>query len=151
VFFVSVASKRLRVYVSPLVATYTPQFVSVVSKGLRSLHNCRSGTAFLAMGWGCGCFAGVRISRRKSGGKPPHSKVSAAAASGANCGENCGGGICDPGMKKSGRATAAIGKSPRSYPESTVPDDTQRVKNFWVVGIFAEAQHSLPLQNDSYC
>src|SRR5260370_9396963 len=48
-FFVSVASKRLRRYVSPLLATHTPQLVSVASKGLRGLHNYRSGAAFLAM------------------------------------------------------------------------------------------------------
>jgi hypothetical protein len=59
-FFVSVASKELRRCVSSLVATHTPQVVSVASKGLRGLHNYRSGGAFLAMTWaedtllGCG-------------------------------------------------------------------------------------------------
>src|SRR6266571_897588 len=47
--FVSVASKELRRCVSPLDATHTPQLVSVASKGLRCLHNYRSGAAFLAM------------------------------------------------------------------------------------------------------
>ncbi len=71
-FFVSVASKRLRVYVSPLVATHTPQLVSVASKGLGGLHNCRSGAAFLAMSWaadallGCGFDDGKAAASRRT-------------------------------------------------------------------------------------
>jgi len=60
-FFVSVASKELRRCVSPLVATHTPQLVSVASKELRGLHNYRGGDAFLAMIRGCGRLAGVPI------------------------------------------------------------------------------------------
>src|SRR6266704_414371 len=88
-FFVSVASKELRRCVSPLDATHTPQLVSVASKGLRGLHNYRSGAAFLAMSrpadalLGCGFDDGKEAASCRTPKCPDR-----AAAGGTDYGKN---------------------------------------------------------------
>ncbi|SRR6266568_3105541 len=123
-FFVSVASKRLRRYVSPLLATHTPQLVSVASKGVRGLHNYRSGATFLAMSrpadalLGCGFDDGKEAASCRTPNCPHRS-----AAGGAVYGENCGLEFAMPEIKKAAEKLPQPEKNSHSYPESRVPSE----------------------------
>src|SRR6267378_5063656 len=98
--------------------------VSVASEGLRDLCNHRSRAASLAMSraadplLGCGFDDGKAAASRRTP-KCPHR----AAAGGAGSDENCGLEFAILETKKSGREAAAIGKSPHSYTESTLPNE----------------------------
>jgi len=76
------------------------------------------------MSRGCGCFAEVRIWRRKRGSQLPHSKVSGPGSRGQDgLRWELRAGICDAGNKKSGREAAAIGKNLHSCPGSRIPNE----------------------------
>src|SRR5207302_4447969 len=80
---------------------------------LKGLDKRRSEAAF-AKSRGFGSCAGIRIGRRKSGGKPPHSK------SGTN--------------KKSGKESAAIGKTRTHIQKVQYQTKYRKSRRFWVVG-----------------
>jgi len=85
------------------------------------------------MSWGCGCLLGCGMDDGKGGGKPPHAKCPQQPRAG-RIAVRTAGWICRSRNEKAASRLPHIGKSPHSYPKSTYQMDTQRLKNFWVVG-----------------
>src|SRR5882762_6076088 len=87
------------------------QFVSVASKGLRGLHNCRrSWFSSDEPGLRMLCW-GADLTTEKRRQAAVLQSVRSSRERGRNCGENCGGGICDPGMKKAAEQLPQLEKA----------------------------------------